>query len=172
MIRLACQTGAPDYHDDMAYAVLDLTLPLALGLLKQIGFMGILYTDDQSFHRAEYYKYDVSYVSSAIDLVPDDCLQRNEIEAELDNCEWVELPGPAGDLENEARTEADRRCIGQDSVLWQAYPKHSDRNEQVETQVLTRAQLVEVAGKLMQMKMQAEAAQSPTGRQKRRIEIT
>ena len=151
VIRLVCRTGAPEGYEDMEFAVLDLTLDLALSLLKKIGVAGVFATED-GFHRVTYFDYAISYHDEVLDRlhscedVTDE--QYKEIETNLDNCGWVEFPADI-ELDGMGRTECETLSVDQNSVVWKAYPKHGDR--QIEGQCFMRDDLAAYAHRLMNM---------------------
>lgn len=169
-IRLINRTGAPDGYDDMEFAVLDLTLNHALALLKKMGVAGV-FAAEEGFHRVTFFDYSIDYYREPLNYLHDlEALTDEEygnIEENVDNCGWVEIP--ICNLGEQARTECETLAIDQNSLVWKAYPKHG--SQQIETQCLMRDDLAAYAHQLMQMHAVQTAKEAATGREHRVIQI-
>ena len=140
--------------------MLSITLKYALWLLKQIGIAAVFKGQSESFHRVGYFHVGPEYYHSWAtsiedsDQVTEEAFQ--ELESEVDNCGWVEMPAcwkPHGDA---TRTDCDMLCVDESTVIFTCYPKHARQPTEIETQVLTQEMLAGFANQLMQM--QAEEA--------------
>lgn len=171
VIRLVNRTSADERADDLEFAVLDLTLDYALGLLKKMGVAGIFGTEE-GFHRVTYFDYSLEYYRDVLTALegPDFTdEQYGEAEENLDHGFWVEFPLNA-DFGKSSRTECETLAVDATSLLWKAYPKHG--STQVETQTFMKDDLAAYAHRLMGMHA-ARVAQESNGnrREHRSIQI-
>jgi hypothetical protein len=176
VIHLVCRTSADDAYDQYEYGILTLDLELAMYLLKLIGIAAIFKATNGAFHRASFFRAEVSFHRDWLhagneDLTTEQAAEIDECEVLMESAEWTVLPQWYKPPEEHGRTDADTLAVDEQSVLFQAYP-HGGEAYEIETQVLTKDLLAELANDLMELHAQAQAKTAPRhGRQSRVISI-
>jgi|GEM_PF-4456219 len=171
VIRLAARTGAGERAEDMEYAVLSLTIDVALALLKKIGVAGVFGELGDGFHRVSYFYCAVDYYQDIMgklqdlpDLSDDDYAT---LENDIDNCCWAEIPEV--DLGDATRTDCDMVKVDATSVIFTAYQKHC--GDEVETNPIMQYDLAKLTNKLMGMRAASLATEAGNGREHRSIQL-
>ncbi len=165
-----CRTGSGDGYEKYDFAVLPLTLSLALYLLKLIGIAGVFKATTSSFHRVIFFDNSVSYYDQWDQDSEDWDIDDDALEAlndAIDTYEWVDLP-PDYNLHLEAsRVDATTMGVDEESILFYFYPR--DGNREFETQVLTKDTLTILASNLMELTTKTQVKAAVTQRREARV---
>lgn len=141
------------------------------------GFAELCKKYDERFYRCSFFEWGPEYYRltnlEEVESLDED--EYNDLEARIDECNWVVLPEGWTAPENPencaigdelvGRTDCDMIAIDECSVLYTAHPKHAESSEDVECQPLHLSTITWLLGQL------EIRASLPVGKEARAIQL-
>ena len=155
-------TGVLPEFSACNYAIWDFTLAEANKLLALIAAAEGINAMDSSFYRVAFFRIGPLYYSDwsnhLFDEAGNPLLGTDDewaaLDVGVDEGDWVELPQGYEPPAKYERTECDLIAVDECSVLCKTTPKHS--GDEIETNPLDKATIVDLAAKLMQLRSQQQ----------------
>jgi len=172
-IFMVCVTNDDTYATDCSYTILGIDLKYALHLLKLMAAAELFAAASEGFYRVTYFHSGPAYFGDWIDTDTARRLEQTDKSFTLDEFEelvgeavgdWVEMPDgyQPPDPQKCGRTSCPTIAVAGDSVLFHCYVS----DKEIESPILTKAALTELANKLMELNVKQETIQKAIPRER------